>query len=149
MSSDLATTPLDVTGYLQTVLEGITGMSADLVKFGVQREPPGPKAITYRLVNVRADEAGGTLRSERYASTYELRLYTQTPTDTPAARDAAALAFWVLVRRALYVDKTLAGKVRNVFVGDLIPPGAAADIGEPNGTASTTVTVVWNYSISA
>jgi len=147
MSSDLATTFSDVTGYIQAALQGITGLSADLVKYGTHREPPGPKSITFRLVIGQPDEQGGTLRSERIAATYEARLYAPATEDAPLARDSAALALWQQVRTALYADKTFGAKVRNVTVGTLTPPGAAGDIGEPPNAAVTTITVIWNASI--
>lgn len=147
MSSDLATTTANATAAIKARLIAVTGMSADTVRYGVFMQPPAAKAITFALSNVRADETRGTLRSEAYVATYTVRMWAPTTEDSPEGRDTAALAFWELVRASLYVDKTLGAAVRNVFVGDYMPPTAAGDIGEPANVASTVVAVSWQRSI--
>lgn len=142
----MSTTPEDAIAALVSALSGVSGLTADSVKYGVFAKNPitGP-CLTLSLARFAANEDSGTLRSEEIAATFEVRIYAPSVADTPRARETAAMTIWIAVRAALYADKTLGGVVRNVRLGEMTPPAAAADIGEPGGGLMTMITLVWSW----
>ncbi len=145
--SDRDTTITDVMAAVGTMLLTASGLTAERVTYGATDRPAVTgDCVAWRMitssVNVTAPAA---LTRAETVTTFELRMWAQGTADTPLSRDIAAVGLWQRVRAATLTDRTLGATVRDVVLGELTAPSAAADVGVPVGCATAILTVRWQW----
>lgn len=145
--SDSATTTTAVIDAIQSTLEGVTGLSAATVLYGIGagNTVPSGKLVQWRPVEGRLAVDGGNLRSDLVDLPCEVRIYAPATADTPRARDAAILDLWQTIRAHFLANRTLGSIVRDCHVSSITLPTSAADLGLPSGAGVCVLTARWQW----
>lgn len=145
--SDSLTTVEDVLTAIQTTLEGVTGLSASTVIYGIGtgNTAPSGKSVHWRPVEARLAVDGGNLRSDMTDLPCEIRIYAPATADSPRARDVAILSLWQDIRSHFLTHRTLGSIVRDCHVSSLTLPSSAADLGLPSAAGVCVLTARWQW----
>jgi hypothetical protein len=145
--SDRDTTITDVMTAVGTMLLTASGLTSERVTYGATDRPPVTgDCVAWRMVTTSSTPNGpAALTRFETVTTFELRMWAQGTADTPLARDIAAVGLWQRVRAATLTDRTLGATVRDVVLGELTSPSAAADVGVPVGCATAILTARWQW----
>jgi len=145
--SDSATTITALITAIQSALEGVTGLSASTVSYGIGAGSTAPsgKSVQWRIVEGRLNVEGGNLRSDSVDVPCEVRIYAPATADTPLARDTAVLELWQTMRLHFLANRTLGSIVRDCHISSLTLPTSAADIGLPSGAGACVLTARWQW----
>ena len=145
--SDSATTTADLKAAIQSTLEGVTGLSAATVVYGIGagNTITSGKSVQWRMVEVRLATEGGNLRSDLVEVPCEVRIYAPASADTPSARDVAVIDLWQTIRTHFLANRTLGGIVRDAHISSLTLPTSAADLGLPSGAGVCVLTARWQW----
>lgn len=145
--SDSLTSVTDLVTAIQSALEGVTGLSASTVTYGIGAGSTAPsgKSVQWRIVEARLAVEGGNLRSDLVEVPCEVRIYAPATADSPRARDTAVLELWQTMRAHFLTVRTLGSIVRDCHISSLTLPTSAADLGLPSGAGVCVLTARWQW----
>ena len=145
--SDSLTSVTDLVTAIQSALEGVTGLSASTVTYGIGAGSTAPsgKSVQWRIVEARLAVEGGNLRSDLVEVPCEVRIYAPATADSPRARDTAVLELWQTLRTHFLANRTLGSTVRDCHVSSITLPTSAADLGLPSGAGVCVLTARWQW----